>query len=158
MGNRSKIMATATTKKEIKRVEVSEVNKNLVFKGRGQNIVPPGEYDILLSIVTHTINGVDNNKQVPVVLLKGTEHVIYLSSLFKEKYAITYNQGQIEEVLIEERGSFVEWVRREADGKTYEELFNLFEGKKVRIKVASYRGYDYFGQIKMLQYNIFDLV
>lgn len=158
--NRSKIMATATTKKEVKRVEVSEVNKTLIFKGRGQNLIPSGEYEISLAFVTHTIDGVDNNKQVPVVLLKDTEHVVYLSSVFREKYAVSYNQGQIEESIIEERGSFVEWVRKEADGKTYEELQTLFEnlGKKLKVRIASYRGYDYFGQIKMLQYNIFDLV
>lgn len=154
-------MATATTKKEIKRKAVSEVDGKLVFKGRGQNLISSGEYKFSLEFCTHEVNGVDNNKQVPLIVLKDTNEVIYLSSLFKDKYAVSYNNGQIEESVVENRGTFVEWVRTNTSIKTYEELKELFKGlsrKKIRITIASYRGYDYFGQIKMLQYNIFDLV
>lgn len=155
-------MATAINeKKEIKRKPVTEVDGTLIFKGRGQNLIPNGDYKISLEFFTHEIDGVDNGKQVPVILLKDTEYIVYLSSLFKEKYSIDYNQGQISESIIENRGSFVQWVRENTDGKTYEELKELFKGlsrKKLRVSLSSYRGYDYYGQVKMLQYNIFDLV
>lgn len=156
-------MATAKGN-EVKRIEVTTIDGSVVFHGRGQNLISNGEYSFELKFCTHEINGADNKKQVPVIYLEGTDQVIYLSALFKDKYAVAYNNGQLEESVIENRGTLVEVVRQETDGKTAEELKKLFKnsskfkGKKIKVSLASYRGYDYFGQVKMLQYNIFDLV